>query len=726
MKHINKLLLVAATSAVFVSCVDEYKSDFLPEKPEDVAMNELLNSYDVLKTYIDRSAIPNFKLGMGISLSDFTNQETLYSLSVNNFDEVTASSGMTHSAIVGDNGTMDFHPIANYIEIAQAVDLAVYGLALCSNSQLNDIFLNNSIAPIPVPKSEDALKGTTEVNDFNADGIGATYPMTSGGSSTVTTDPDDPSNNVLHVVGAQTHPTFNVTLPEGIKLSDCSIISLMFYGPGSGGLYGQGMRLSINGSSLFQFGSPQSFGCGENRWGTIRLDLSTISLSAEQKQLNTFTIAVGSATGAANYYIDDVKIDWEKAASEDVEVTGFEGDAIGVTFPTTNGGSATVAVDPKDASNKALRVIGAQTHPIFNVELPEGVRLSNCKTIKLRFHGTGSTGLYGQGMRLSINGGELLQFPSPSANGCPDGNWGTINLDLSTVNWSKSQRLLTSFTMAVGSATGAADYYIDDIAIEWEESEEIERTEEEIEEIVTGALNSWIEGMMIANQGYIKVWDVVSFPMSDDNSLMLKNAELEDNSDFYWSDYMGENYARTAVKFAREHFATNGGSGDLKLFVAESGLVNNLEKGERLIRMIQQWESDNVTTIDGISSQLRLTYSMDHAQQLSNEQKIIDLFNLLKNSGKLIRISELDINIVGADGSAIITDNVTSTQQAAISDFYTFIVSNYIDIIPADKQYGITHWKVVDESGSNGRSVGLWDKNYNRKQTFAGFVDGFE
>ena len=91
MKHINKLLLVAATSAVFVSCVDEYKSDFLPEKPEDVAMNELLNSYDVLKTYIDRSAIPNFKLGMGISLSDFTNQETLYSLSVNNFDEVTAS-----------------------------------------------------------------------------------------------------------------------------------------------------------------------------------------------------------------------------------------------------------------------------------------------------------------------------------------------------------------------------------------------------------------------------------------------------------------------------------------------------------------------------------------------------------------------------------------------------------------------------------------------------------
>ena len=726
MKHIiNKLLLVAAISAVFVSCVDEYNSDFLPQKPDSVIADEILNSYDVLNSYINRSANPNFKLGVGMAMSDFSKKEILYSLAITNFDEVSASSGMAHSAIVANDGTMDFYTIGNFIETAQETGIGVFGLALCSNSQLNETYLNNSIAPIPVPPSTEANSGVVDAADFEGDALGTTYPMSNGGSSTVVVDPTDPTNKVLNVVGAQTHPGFTISLPAGIKLGDCTRISLRFNGTGSSGLYGQGMRLSVNGSALFNFPSPSDNGCPDGRWGNINLNLSTISLNADQKQLTNFTINVGSATGAANYYIDDLKIDWEQAQAADVDVTGFEGDAIGTTYPTTNGGSATVAADPKNASNKALRVIGVQTHPIFNVTLPDGVRLSNCKKIKLRFHGTGSSGLYGQGMRVSINGGSLLEFPSPSANGCPDGNWGSINLDLSNIIWTSAQRNLSSFTMAVGSATGAADYYIDDIAIEWEQGAEIERTDAEKKEIISGSLNNWIEGMMTANKGYVKAWDVVSFPMSDNNALMLKSAELEGTTSFYWSDYMGENYARTAVQYARQHFAANGGS-DLKLFVAESGLVQNLQKAERLLQMIQQWESDGTTKLDGISSQLHLTYSMDPTKQAENEQSIVSLFNLLKNSGKLIRISELDVNVVDASGAAIIADNVTAAQQQAIATFYTFIVSKYFEIIPAAQQYGITHWGVIDDSGSSGRRVGLWDRYYNRKQTFAGFVEGLK
>lgn len=245
---------------------------------------------------------------------------------------------------------------------------------------------------------------------------------------------------------------------------------------------------------------------------------------------------------------------------------------------------------------------------------------------------------------------------------------------------------------------------------------------------LTVALGSFIQGMMEACDSKVKAWDVVNEPMSDAVPTELKTAgrDGDPKTNFYWQDYLGKDYARTAVALAREY-----GGNDLKLFINDYNLeaaYNNNAKCQGLIDMIKYWESDGVTRIDGIGSQMHVTYSLNPATQKRNEDAYVNMLKLLAASGKLVRISELDMGIADANGQTITTDNVTTEQLKAMAEYYRFIVSKYLEIIPADQQYGISQWGITDSpKGSGWRAdepVGLWNLNYNRKPAYAGFAEG--
>lgn len=72
-----------------------------------------------------------------------------------------------------------------------------------------------------------------------------------------------------------------------------------------------------------------------------------------------------------------------------------------------------------------------------------------------------------------------------------------------------------------------------------------------------------------------------------------------------------------------------------------------------MIKWIERWESDGVTKIDGIGTQMHVSYYMNSTTQKSKEDHIVKMFNLLKESGKLVKISELDMGIIGEDGNSI-------------------------------------------------------------------------
>lgn len=152
-------------------------------------------------------------------------------------------------------------------------------------------------------------------------------------------------------------------------------------------------------------------------------------------------------------------------------------------------------------------------------------------------------------------------------------------------------------------------------------------------------------------------------------------------------------------------------------------------KVKSLINWIKRWESDGETKIDGIGTQMHVSYILNEADQKKQEESIVNMFELLAASGKLIKITELDMGIVEkAFGEGIKTELVTFEQHQKMSDFYKFIIQKYFEIIPVAQQYGITQWAATDSPADSGwrkgQPIGLWDLNYNRKHTYAGFADG--
>ena len=296
-----------------------------------------------------------------------------------------------------------------------------------------------------------------------------------------------------------------------------------------------------------------------------------------------------------------------------------------------------------------------------------------------------------------------------------------IRLPFENLKLTDEEKALTSFTLTVGSGTGTGFYYIDNISINWV-GKTIVKTPEEKKEIFDGELDKFINGMMKTSEGYVKAWDAISEPMSDNDEYMLRSAKTESNTsgNFYWQDYLGDNYARYVVSLARKYHEEFGGNAsDLKLFVNESGLETpDSRKCERLVEMITQWEKDG-TKFDGIGTQMRVNYSLDATQQAKNEAAIDNMFGLLAASGKLIKVSELTISIVQANGVPLNEVDVTNEHTWAISEYYNYIVRKYFETIPAAQRYGITVWNPI------GR-LSLWNSSYNRLTPYAGFAKGLQ
>lgn len=257
-------------------------------------------------------------------------------------------------------------------------------------------------------------------------------------------------------------------------------------------------------------------------------------------------------------------------------------------------------------------------------------------------------------------------------------------------------------------------------------------------------MQTWIDGMMEACDGKVVAWDVVNEAISGadtdgDGIYDLQHAATATPDDkkncFYWQDYLGDiDYVRTAVKAARESFAAhNGNAADLKLFINDYNLESTWDdnmKLQSLIKWIKRWEADGETKIDGIASQMHVSYNADPAKQKKQKECIVNMYKLIAKSGKLCKVSELDMGYVDAAGNLVETKNLNDTQQKEMADFYQFIIEEYFKNIPANQRYGITQWCITDAPDNSGwrksEPVGLWTQSYDRKRAYGGFAEGLK
>jgi hypothetical protein len=86
------------------------------------------------------------------------------------------------------------------------------------------------------------------------------------------------------------------------------------------------------------------------------------------------------------------------------------------------------------------------------------------------------------------------------------------------------------------------------------------------------------------------------------------------------------------------------------------------------------------------------------------------------------------MGMVDASGKDVATANVTEAMHQRMADLYEWIVKKYLEIVPANQQWGICQWCATDSPTNSGwradSPVGLWTLDWYRKHTYAGFARG--
>jgi GH35 family endo-1,4-beta-xylanase len=733
MKHtINILGIFILLLTLVDSCVDDARQLFEVEKPASIAQLEYLKDYDALKTYIDRSTNPDFKLGAGVTVSDYLKQGLVYRLINSNFDEMTAGNEMKYGSVVKDDGSMDFSQVVQFVEAAKAAGITIYGHTLLWHAQQNNKYLNSIIADRDIVIDPNNANNSLHIKTPNAQTntwdwqiyYDLSHPLTAGVEYTLKMRVSASQAFTLDFWPTDgTNVKYGLTISVGDKWSDVTIKwtptfavnRLQFcFGKFGGDLYFDDISLTASGSddnliANGAFDEDDLTGWGKPGWHAYSYKIEAVAAGPATWWTNLVSNSDCESNDVSCFFATEKTVG-PKAATFGTPGTGADG--IGRSIVVHSGDNPVNSWDTQ-----------------FFVKVPHTFQAGESYRFSMKIRADKPATIESQAHK---NPGEYLY-------------WSMVGSPSVTTEWqeytnsgiiSPSQEGMSTIAFNLSVSKVATTYYFDDISFEIEESgNKIPLTPEEKADTLTWAMDKWISGMMEACNGYVKAWDVVNEPLSgvdkDGNGIYdlqsVKNvSEADAKNNFYWQDYLGDNYVRIAVELARKYGPT-----DMKLFVNDYNLESDWDdnmKLKSLIKWIEQWEKDGTTVIDGIGTQMHVSYYMDSTVQASKEEHIVKMFELMAATGKLIKISELDMGLVDEEGNSVMTENVTEKQHKAMSKFYQFIIKKYFEIIPAAQRYGITHWSPTDSpktsSWRGGQPIGLWTLNYERKHTYAGFADG--
>ena len=298
------------------------------------------------------------------------------------------------------------------------------------------------------------------------------------------------------------------------------------------------------------------------------------------------------------------------------------------------------------------------------------------------------------------------------------------------------------FMLQCGDFVG--DIYIKNIKFEGYKGKTVPLTAQERKDTLIWAMDKWIKGMMEACGGKVKAWDLVNEAISGGGDDGQGNYVLQGNNpngnpdatwdvggdNFYWQDYLGSlDYVRQACRLARKY-----GPEDVVLFINDYNLESDWDDNHKLkslINWIKKWESDGVTKIDGIGTQMHINCYENSNLQNSAKQHITKMFELMARSGKYVRVSEMDMGYVRGSNKwaeSVQTGQLTEDEHKKMADFYEWIIKEFLRIVPPAQQWGICQWCTTDAPANSGwrggQPVGIWDLNYYRKHAYAGFVRG--
>jgi GH35 family endo-1,4-beta-xylanase len=709
-------MLLLASSTAFAQKIYEMGN------PNDEANYGYLKDYAPLKNYIDHEKYPNFKLGIGTTVSNYLNNATVKGFTNDNFTETVAGNAMKMASCVGSDGNMNFTQVKNYVNAATKAGLAVYGHTLAWHAQQPNAWLNSLIKDIPAKPFENPdtlVYVEVKSKDFRTQqSVGWTADKAQYGFSI-----DFSATDGLHLKTTKKVNSWEVQFVafDGIPMEKGKTYKMTITAKGSsqGKLYtklgdwGQGVNVNTNFTTEWKdieltyknatAGSFLLLQCGdfvgdlyirsikmEESVGAMKINeprrYISVETTAKEKEVwdNQFWIVCPStfAKGAKFEFSADIRADKDAQASTQIHNSPgsyVDYQAIGnIRFGT---------------KWKNLKITGT----LANSGQSIAFNLSELADANV---------YYFDNVSFKVNGVEMMK------NGTFDGT------DLSTFKMRK-----------LGGGTVAPKIKEEPFYLQLPQSTPL--TAQQKRDTLVWAMDKWIKGMMEACDGKVKSWDVVNEAISGGGDDGSGNYTLQhDNgsgNDFFWQDHMGDlEYVRSAIRSARKY-----GPEDIKLFINDYNLESDWDGNKKLkslINWIKKWEADGVTYVDGIGTQMHISYYANSSTQKSKENAIVNMFKLMANSGKLVRVSELDMGYNDASGSSVSTSKMTEAMHHKMADFYEWIVKKYLEIIPPAQQAGICFWCPTDSPSNSGwradTPVGIWTLDYYRKHAYAGIVEG--
>ena len=218
-----------------------------------------------------------------------------------------------------------------------------------------------------------------------------------------------------------------------------------------------------------------------------------------------------------------------------------------------------------------------------------------------------------------------------------------------------------------------------------------------VDDAIGYAYKSWVYAMVEHFDVY--AWDVINETFTDGGTGGFRGANdsgLQGDHKFHWGTYFGgqKEYVDMAFEYAKDALAKYGK--EAVLYINDY----NLEIDNSKLNALCEYAKNN-ENVTGVGTQMHLDMATEGL-----EGKIENMLNALVETGKLVRISELDIK---------------STDEKAQAELYKYVFQKYMEIVPAAQRGGITIWGFNDKDSWVGESNAplLWKGNkYEKKAAY--------
>lgn len=312
-----------------------------------------------------------------------------------------------------------------------------------------------------------------------------------------------------------------------------------------------------------------------------------------------------------------------------------------------------------------------------------------------------------ESISCTFAGNKIMSGKDPKKYTIRPGAWQTVKVEAAP-----AEGVTEGYLMIEGNLNTAL--YIRNVHVEHTPDNHRDQTKQEKNDTIRYALNKWCDGLMEANAGRIKSFDLIDKALDPKAEIEPGILDLKHSEDkIFWQDYLedgthtgSELYGAVVSKVASAAFEKHGGNpAELKFFISETGLEDQ-KRLESLQYWMNKWEA-NGAKIDGINAELNLTYSEDAATQEANKTTLKTLLTKLAATGKLIRLSNFDIKYQNAEGVNVSAKDITEAQRQQLADYYAYVINAYMNTIPHEKQAGMCKGNMADTSDP----VGLWAKD---------------